>query len=251
MCMLMSVHGPSAGALPSLIPNLKNPLQILHFDIAFGYDHPKLAIISSGDSAPDMKYAHWGLIPTETTNRTRALELRKMSINARSETMFERPMFRQAAARGRCLVPVTGFIEFHELGKKKYPFFCHRNGEPFVLAGLSATWVGPESGQPFHSFTVVTTQADPFMSVVHNHSLRMPLVLEASEFGPWLDPETDLSVVQQMTANRSVPGLNAHPISTSLMKRGQEKNRAENLNAVEYPELEHVVSQLHRIRAYG
>src|SRR5690606_3120808 len=124
-------------------------------------------------------------------SRARALELRKMSINAKSETMYERPMFRRAAAIGRCLVPVTGFIEFHQLGKKKYPFFCHRGGKPFALASLSATWIGPESGQPFHSFSVVTTSADPYMAIIHNHSLRMPLILEPAEFGAWLDPHTD------------------------------------------------------------
>src|SRR5690606_30666560 len=114
-----------------------------------------------------------------------------------------------------------------QLGKKKYPFFCHRGGKPFALAGLSATWIGPESGQPFHSFSVVTTSADPYMAIIHNHSLRMPLILEPAEFGAWLDPHTDQESVQKMAANRRVQGLRAHPVTTALMKRGHTKNASE------------------------
>jgi putative SOS response-associated peptidase YedK len=127
---------------------------------------------------------HWGLIPSWAKDAKIAASL----INARSETLAEKPAFRTALARRRCLVLADGFYEWKKEGKQKLPYcFELANQQPFAFAGLWERWRGPQGsdGPPLESCTIVTTTANDLCRPIHE---RMPVILEPADYDLWLDP---------------------------------------------------------------
>ncbi|MEM7244380.1 MAG: SOS response-associated peptidase [Acidobacteriota bacterium] len=125
----------------------------------------------------------WGLIPFWAKDEKIAYKL----INARAETLPEKPAFREALGRRRCLVPASGFFEWKKLGaREKQPYLIrHRDGEPLTFAGLWERWRhGPDG--VVHSFTIVTVAPNTLMTELHD---RMPAILEGPAREAWLDPE--------------------------------------------------------------
>jgi len=105
-------------------------------------------------------------------------------INARSETVLEKPAFRNAMKRRRVLVPADGYYEWQDKDGRKRPFFIHRrDGRPVGFAALAETWMGP-NGEEFDSVAIVTTAASPDLAVLHH---RVPVTIAPEEFERWLD----------------------------------------------------------------
>ena len=144
-----------------------------------------VAIIRIG-STPGTRHwqmVRWGLIPSWSKDAAIGNRL----INARAETVAEKPAFRNAFRRRRCLVPADGYFEWHKSGRTKQPYYIRMNDErPFALAGLWETWENPESGKPLESCTVITTAANERTRRIHD---RMPVILAAADHGTWLDPQ--------------------------------------------------------------
>lgn len=134
----------------------------------------------------ELALLQWGLIPFWAKDPAVGERL----INARSETVAEKPAFREAFKRRRCLVLADGFYEWHKQDGTKQPFFIRlRSGQPFAFAGLWERWQGPES--VIESCTLLTTEPNDLMRQLHN---RMPVILRPDDYGLWLDPmvrETD------------------------------------------------------------
>jgi putative SOS response-associated peptidase YedK len=111
-------------------------------------------------------------------------------INARAETVAEKPSFRNAYKHRRCLVLADGFYEWRKEGGGKTPYFISLDsGEPFALAGLWENWADKGSGESLQTTTIVTAAANDFMSPLHH---RMPVILEAPAAGEWLAGSDDL-----------------------------------------------------------
>ena len=124
---------------------------------------------------------HWGLVPYH------AKDAAKPIINARAETLAQRPAFRGLLPRRRCLVPADGFYEWRREGRFRTPMrFTLRDGQPFAFAGLWDRWLQPD-GTPLYSFTIVTTNPNSVLEPVHN---RMPVILLPEDEAGWLDPAT-------------------------------------------------------------
>ena len=145
-----------------------------------------LAYRAGDDGTPHGAMLRWGLIPSWAQDEKIGQKL----INARSETIAEKPSFRAAVKhRRRCLLPADGFYEWKTVGKKKQPLhFTRPHGEPFAFAGLWETWDGP-TGE-VESCTILTTAANGFMAELHD---RMPVIFtETAEFERWLtDADVD------------------------------------------------------------
>jgi putative SOS response-associated peptidase YedK len=123
----------------------------------------------------------WGLIPSWAKDASIARKL----INARSETLAEKPSFRNAYKKRRCLIIADGFYESLKEGKKKTSFFFRlKSGRPFGFAGLYETWVSPE-GQSIHTCTIITTEPNDVVLPVHN---RMPVIVPKDKESLWIDP---------------------------------------------------------------
>lgn len=153
---------------------------------------------------------HWGLIPRWAKDRKLAARM----INARSETLSEKPSFRTAFKRSRCLIPADGFYEWKPTaGKTKQPYHITLTDEsPFAFAGLWDRWTDPETDSPLESCTIVTTAANELLSRLHE---RMPVILPREHWDVWLDPEIqDTQALQPLLAAYPSDKMQMKPVST-------------------------------------
>lgn len=142
-----------------------------------------LTVISDGqrNHARPMR---WGLIPSWAKD----ISIGSRMINARAETLAEKPSFRTALRKRRCLVPADGFYEWQQTGGRKRPMrIVLRSREPFAFAGLWDTWRSPE-GEAITSCTIVTTSANSLMEPIHS---RMPVILPRENEAAWLAPDNE------------------------------------------------------------
>lgn len=124
----------------------------------------------------------WGLIPSWAKDAS----IGNRMINARAETVAEKPAFRASLRSRRCLVPASGFYEWKRDEAGKTPHFIHLVDEPlFAFAGLYDVWRDPD-GRAVRSYTILTTEPNALMASIHN---RMPVILRREDEGEWLDPE--------------------------------------------------------------
>ena len=155
---------------------------IPRYNIAPTQDAP--VILADAEGNRRLGAMRWGLIPFWAQDPTIGNRL----INARSESAAEKPAFREAWTRRRCIVPADGFYEWRasDGGGPKTPFWIHRpDGAPLAMAGLWERWRDPE-GNRLHSFTILTRRATPWMAPLH---ARMPVLLPPAAIQPWLTLE--------------------------------------------------------------
>jgi putative SOS response-associated peptidase YedK len=157
-----------------------------------GFEHPKILVFT--DEQPfESQLFSWGLIPAWVKDEQTATKLRTQTLNARGESIWEKPSFRESAKGKRCLVYVDAFYEYHHQKSKSYPFHVSMKDEsPMVFAGLWQEWVNKETGEIVKSFTIVTTEGSPVMSRIHNNpkaeGARMPVILPKEKQDDWLRP---------------------------------------------------------------
>jgi putative SOS response-associated peptidase YedK len=155
-------------------------------------------------------FLKWGFIPSWADDPA----IGNRMINARSETVADKPSFRSAFRKRRCLIPASGFYEWQAVAgkKEKQPFFIRMDhGRPFAFAGLWEAWNKGE--EPVESCTILTTAANDVMKPLHH---RMPVMLDAKDYGTWLDPAVQ---DQEKLEPLLVPyheGLTAIPVSTCV-----------------------------------
>ena len=164
----------------------------------------------------------WGLIPFWAKDP----HIGNRMINARAETLSEKPVFRQAFQRRRCLVIADGFYEWRKEGKSKTPLrIILKSGEPFAFAGLWENWKSPD-GEPVQSCTIITTTPNGVMEPIHN---RMPVILPREAEGTWLEPErVDPSTLHQLLVPYTAEAMEAYEVSQLV---NSPKNDAPNVLA--------------------
>ena len=188
---------------------------------------------------------HWGLIPRWTKNRNDATEIRTKTINARSETSYDKPSYRSAAQAGkRCLIPVTGFYEWHTMGSKKFPFYIAPKDQKIMsIAGLWDEWVEPETGEVISTYTMLTTDANPLLAAIHNTKKRMPCVLTDMLDRPgteqaWLHNElTEQEALALLAQQYPADQLHSYSISKRITSRTEPSDVPEVMAPYDYPEL--------------
>ena len=152
---------------------------------------PQLPVICNDDPL-SIRLFTWGLIPFWVKDSNSAKDIRMKTFNAKSETLAEKPSFRNSLNRKRCLVLSTGFYEWHTEEKKKTPYFIRlKDQTAFALAGLYDQWTNPDTAEKINTFTVITTRANPMMEEIHNLKKRMPVILNPGTEQSWLDLNTD------------------------------------------------------------
>ena len=155
-----------------------------------GYNHPSLLVFTNEEPETPHFYA-WGLIPSWCKDAKSAILFSNQSLNARGETIFEKPMFKSSARNRRCIIYVDGFFEYHHYKQKTYPFYItHKEDQPLILAGLWDEWVNRETGDIIRSISIVTTYANKLMAKIHNNpklaAPRMPVILHREDQEKWL-----------------------------------------------------------------
>lgn len=179
-------------------------------------------VLEDRDAVRQVDIARWGLIPSWSKDANRASRM----INARSESVADKPAYRAAFRRRRCLIPADGYYEWQAAaaaapGAKapKQPFFIHRSdASPLAFAGLYEDWNGPDG--PVRSCTILTQDAHGTLARIHD---RMPVLVPAEEWEAWLAPEEqDALALSQLLAHlcndTTLEGLQAYPVSTRVNK---------------------------------
>ena len=143
-----------------------------------------LTVVNQGQEQNLGEYMRWGLVPSWAKD----ISIGSRMINARAETIVEKPSFRRALQKRRCLVLSDGFYEWKRTGKDKQPMYIGlESGQPFGMAGLWEAWKSPD-GEWLHSCTIITTEPNALMEKIHN---RMPVILPRESEPVWLDPGVD------------------------------------------------------------
>jgi putative SOS response-associated peptidase YedK len=160
---------------------------------------------------------YWGLVPSWAKQKAIGARM----INARAETLTEKPSFRTAFRRRRCLVLADGYYEWQRSGAVKQPYFISFvDGQPFGMAGLWERWRDPASGEPLESCCIVTTA--PAASVAHVHD-RMPVIVPPEAYGEWLDPRNESTDrLARLLGPWAGPGLQALPVSRRVNDARQQ-----------------------------
>jgi len=204
---------------------------------ASGFTFPAMPVITSQEPGRVQAYT-WGLIPHWTASLAEAQKLRTQTLNARSESVFEKPAFRSYIPKRRCLVLADGFFEWMDFQKKKYPHFISAaEGALFAFAGIYSHWTEPETGELFRSFAILTTAANPLMAKIHNSKERMPVILPQQAWNGWLDPGLSREQIEALLHPCPDNFLKAHTIDRAVGRPGAATNHAGILEPVHYPEL--------------
>lgn len=186
------------------------PTLLPRYNIAPTQPVPAIRLHRSG-AARRLDLLHWGLIP----HWARDPAIGTRCINARAETVREKPTYRAAFRHRRCLLLADGFFEWQKVpgGKKRPHLIRMADGEPFVFAGLWEQWQD-EHGNEIESAAIITTEANAMIARIHN---RMPVILDANDYDAWLDPKhptpTDLQALL-----RPCPAelMEHHPVGTHV-----------------------------------
>ena len=161
-------------------------------------------IINRGDNV--YVQHRWGLVPSWAKDQ----KIGNRMINARAETVAQKPSFKSAFKSRRCLVPVDGFYEWKRTDGYKLPYYIHHRSErPFSLAGLWETWKSPE-GSDLRTFTIITTDASSALRTLHD---RMPVVIPPEKRPMWLDSAADTQDLETLLVPYDSAELQFHQVS--------------------------------------
>jgi putative SOS response-associated peptidase YedK len=179
---------------------------------------PSLQVVAlPNDGTGNARMLSWGLIPFWAKDPKIGNKL----INARSETLSEKPSFREAFKRRRCLIPADGFYEWRkEPGGARTPMYVRlKSGQAFALAGLWETWQAPD-GASRETCTIITTQPNALMADIHN---RMPVILPPEGYSDWLSPDPlPPGAAGDLLRPYPAEEMEAYAVSTYVNRPGNE-----------------------------
>lgn len=167
----------------------------------------RVAVVRETTRGRFLEAMSWGLVPAWVKEVSRV-----RPINARAETLFDKPMFRAAIRRRRCLVPADGFYEWQAGPGRKQPFRIGMvDGAPFAMGGIWEYWARPGQ-QPLVSCAIVVTGANELVAAIHE---RMPVIIGPEDYARWLDPASmNQAQIEALLAPYPAELMRAQPVST-------------------------------------
>jgi putative SOS response-associated peptidase YedK len=211
-----------------------------------GFDFEEDPVLTVERPKELLPYA-WGLVPWWTKSAGDLAKLRPQTLNCISEEMYEKPAFRDSAKDGkRCLIPCTGFFEWHwdnpVKAKNKTPFVMTRPDEGlFSIGGLYSSWKDKTTGREMLTYTVLTTASNKAMSYIHNSKKRMPVIIPREYEKDWLNPNLTEKDVLALCKSMPEDYLTYYSISKKISGNkltSDEKNTPDILKKVEYTQEE-------------
>lgn len=206
---------------------------------AAGFGYPAMSVVTNTE--PDrIQPLHWGLIPPWTKTENIA-KMRSYTLNARSDSLFVKPSFKNTTGKKRCLIPATGFFEWRDWRGKKYPYYIYlKDHGIFSLAGIWEEWSDPNNNESIKTYSIITTDANPLMSQIHNVKKRMPVILPPDKEGNWLQANLSEDEILAMTKPIDDKLMAAYSISKLITSKTQERNVPAILTRYRYPGLPEV-----------
>ena len=207
MCGRFTLHIP-----PELLAEIFGLIEIPIFPARYNIAPTQLVAVirQNGDGQNRLDMLHWGLIPSWAKDKS----IGNHMINARCETVAEKPAFRHAIKYRRCLVPSSGFFEWMQEGKVKKPLYVRlKDSSPMIFAGLWESWKSPE-GEVIESCTILTTASNELIESLHE---RMPVILHPQEYNIWLDREmTDPEKLKPLCRSYPPDLMEMYPVSPQV-----------------------------------
>jgi putative SOS response-associated peptidase YedK len=187
-----------------------------------GFAHPNLPVLTSEESKI-FSYKSWGLIPFWTQDIEKSKIFSNNNLNAKSETIFEKPSFNTVIRKKRCIIPVNGFFEWRDINKVKYPHYITlKDDSIFSLAGIYDNWTDKVTGIKTSTFSILTTEANPLMAKIHNLKLRMPLILPKEKEMDWIKQEVSDEELNNLMLPFDESLMKAHTISRRIYKQNRK-----------------------------
>jgi putative SOS response-associated peptidase YedK len=236
MCYHISV--PEWTAIDYLLDHaIRNDEWNEYYEHLSAFAFAKIPVLTLED--PGKLHAfQWGLIPKWCRDEKEAKDISAMTLNAKSETVFEKPSFRNSIMQKRCLVFVNGFYEWRDYKKKKYPYFIKvKDQSVFAMGGIHESWINETTGEIMHTCSIITTEANALMNQIHNTKKRMPLIFTKEKMMNWISPH--LTKEQIIDCMKPLPEeiLEAHTISKLITSRTEDSNVAQVKEYFAYEEL--------------
>ncbi len=175
------------------------------FNIAPSQEAP---VVVSVDGKRHLRSLKWGLIP----HWAKDLKTANPQINARAETVHEKPTFKDSFKTRRCLIPADGFVEWAQKGDKKVPhYILLKTGVLFAFAGIWSEW--NKNRTPLLTYSILTIEANSLLKAIHH---RMPVILPADKYDLWVDPSTDHESLRSLLRPFSPDEMKTHIISKDI-----------------------------------
>ena len=184
------------------------------------FTNPLCPIVTTN---PSLEIAYWGLIPHWTKSVEDAKKIRNMCLNARSETVFDKNAFRTPIHKKRCLIPATGYFEYHHENKEKIPYFIYLPDEEiFSIGGVYEIWQNPYTTERTQTFSILTVPANDLCAKIHNgggNPYRMPLIIGKEYEKLWFDASLKQTDIQQFFQPFDNAQMDAYPVSKDFLKK--------------------------------
>lgn len=202
-----------------------------------GFEHPAMPVIT--DEKPDeIQFFRWGIIPFWVKDKKTANSIRNNTLNAKSETIFEKASFKHSIKNKRCLILCSGFFEWQKVKGKKYPYYISlKNDEIFVFGGIWSSWADTETGEIINTYAIITVEANELVGKIHNTKKRMPLILEPEKALKWIDKKTSEKDIKQMMQPVGASQMKAHTIKKFMPIKPGDSYKPEIIAYYHYPEL--------------
>jgi len=183
---------------------------------ASGFSHPRVFIYTNKKPFEPQLY-QWGLVPSWVKDENQKNQLWNKTINARGETINEKPSFKSAAQSRHCIIFIDGFFEHHHFNGKAYPFYIYRKDDaPMALAGIYDQWIEKSTGEIVNTFSIITTKANNLMKKIHNNPKltepRMPVILNKELEELWLN-ESSPTLMKNILRPFDMEEMTAHPVA--------------------------------------
>ena len=202
-----------------------------------GFTKPQLPVITN-NATKRIQLFTWGLIPHWVPDTDTATKFRGRTLNARAETIHEKPSFRGLIATQHCLVLADGFFEWRHYRGRTFPYYIQlMNRGPFSFAGLWDQWMHPSTQQVLNTYSIITTRANWLLEQVHNKRKRMPVILVPDDEERWLSSELTRKEIDSLLVSYDASQMQVHPVSRRIHAAGVPRNIPETIKPVTYPEL--------------
>jgi putative SOS response-associated peptidase YedK len=186
-------------------------------------------VVVSGGGERALVPMRWGLVPGWWKKPLK--EMKVATFNARSDTIADKPMFRDSFKRRRCLIPASGYYEWVTTPEGKQPYyFTRRDGQVITIAGVQDGWTEPQSGERLRSCSMVITDANKFVSDIHD---RMPVILEAERFEQWMDGNPNDAAALMKPASEDL--LQKWPVSRRVNSSRADDSDATLIEKIDLP----------------
>jgi len=202
-----------------------------------GFNSPAMPVVTNEE--PDkFSFLNWGLVPFWLKNKEQIKYIRMRTLNARSDTLFEKPSFKIPIRKRRCLIVIDGYFEWREVAGKTYPYYIHKkDNDAFALAGIWDEWTDEKNMEKLRTFSMISIDANPFIKKINNRKKRMPVILPEKDEKKWIQSDLGEEDIKSMLKTYDGTDLEAYPVKPLIGKRNVNSNIPEVLEKYSYDKL--------------